>query len=81
MAAPLLTKEVQSRPGCCDEIVARSVQVVSERVLAPTDWTHLQFCNAPAVEGTAKCVRHAARPVQGLRHRWRRFVSLSSGRS
>lgn len=81
MTHPVLKKTAVPRLGCCDEIVARSVEVVTERVLKPTDWTHLQFCNAPAVEGTAKCARHTARPNVGLRSRWRRFLRLGAGQS
>ena len=62
-----------ARPGCCDEIVARSVTVVEERVSEPADWTHLQFCNRPAVEG-GKCARHLERPNRILGSLWRRFV-------
>lgn len=69
-----LRRETKPRVGCCDEIVARTVTVIEERVHEPADWTHLQFCNAPVVEGATKCRRHTEYPNRGLLYRWRYFA-------
>lgn len=55
----------------CDEIVARTPQVVLATGRA-RDWTHLQRCGRPAVKD-GKCARHAAQPNDRLLGRWRAF--------
>lgn len=73
--ATVLRREAKPRVGCCDEVVARSVAVLEERLVGgPRDWTHLQYCNAPAVAGTTRCPRHTERPNRGLRYAWQRFA-------
>ena len=57
----------------CNELVARTPQVILERADEPQDYTHLQACGAPTVKG-GKCARHLAQPNTLLDRNWRRLI-------
>lgn len=57
----------------CNEIVARTPQVILERSVTPGDYTHLQFCGAPVFKWHL-CKKHYAQQNRGIDSRWRRFL-------
>jgi hypothetical protein len=57
----------------CNELVARTPEVILERADEPQDYTHLQVCGRPAVKG-GKCARHLSNENTLLDRNWRKHI-------
>jgi hypothetical protein len=57
----------------CDELIARTPEVILERSDTEQDYTHLQVCGRPAVK-KGKCARHLVQSNVLLDRNWHRFI-------